>query len=839
MNRLAWVLLAAAIWVSSAFGAEVGLSAKPRVERAGAAVKIGFALSQAADVEVAVLNERDQVVRHLAAGVLGGANPPPAPLQPGLTQELTWDNLDDFGRPVAGAVRVRVRAGMSVAFEAFVGDSPYALNRIRGMAVDKEGRLYVLEQSYDGHFPGPYDLRVFDRTGTYLRTLMPFGAGMSKADAAPFAAIDLPNGASVPRNQYSVWPCLIPIDPLRGLKLSASVTADGTLLLHDETFATLFRLRTKDGTTPDASFGVSLWPRTAKLPYYDRGGSPVFALAPDGKTLYAVGFAAAAPKGQKVNVDWPDGRVYRFALDRLGQGAEPFATVALPEKTTGVEAGWTPDTARCALQGLAVDGHGRVYVCDSANGLVRQFSPDGKELGAARVPNAYQCAVDDRSGAVYVVTCAVPGRAGEKKLVKLATLGGAPAAVLDLGGAASAPCLAADFGAEKPVLWVSGAGPRAGLLRVVDDGDKLTIAETLTDRDPFALRAVDKMAVDPATDDLYVNDGWSGTVRLNGLTGAVTSPVVDGWPRPLVVTDTTVSPDGFVYVQQGPSYSGRIQRLTRDLKPAPLAATGSDLIANVYGRYGAGFCEKGHVVGFDGRLYSLGMYDWAKYFVCVYDAQGKAMPGPRLAGLVKAREPVSAGVTSGLIGPLPARCGGMKVDRAGCLYIGMQHLPLDHKRPAGFENDQAYTQMVGSVVKFSPAGGGIAQAKGEGILSLRGVDLEGALAVYPDLASISGWRRSDGCVCRTPRFDLDLYGRLYIPNTITYTVKIVDNAGNEVLSFGRYGNLDARGTGTDVPLGWPLSVGASETRLYVGDMFNRRVVRLLPKFAAEEIVTLK
>jgi hypothetical protein len=43
----------------------------------------------------------------------------------------------------------------------------------------------------------------------------------------------------------------------------------------------------------------------------------------------------------------------------------------------------------------------------------------------------------------------------------------------------------------------------------------------------------------------------------------------------------------------------------------------------------------------------------------------------------------------------------------------------------------------------------------------------------------------------------------------------------------------------DIPLGWPLSAGASEKRIYVGDLYNRRVVRVDRKFAAEETCEIR
>ena len=62
---------------------------KPSATAAGKGAKIAFELSAPTDIEVAVLSADGKVVRHLAAGVLGGKSPPPEPLKAGLAQECS------------------------------------------------------------------------------------------------------------------------------------------------------------------------------------------------------------------------------------------------------------------------------------------------------------------------------------------------------------------------------------------------------------------------------------------------------------------------------------------------------------------------------------------------------------------------------------------------------------------------------------------------------------------------------------------------------------------------------------------------------------------------------
>src|SRR5439155_3061768 len=119
----------------------------------------------------------------------------------------------------------------------------------------------------------------------------------------------------------------------------------------------------------------------------------------------------------------------------------------------------------------------------------------------------------------------------------------------------------------------------------------------------------------------------------------------------------------------------------------------------------------------------------------------------------------------------------------------------------------------------------------------------GAIARFAGCGPVSRWRAVGACACTKPRFDVDDYGRLYIPNAITYSVSVRDNADNEIVQFGAYGNLDCQGPGSkeprpEIPLGWPVTAGASDKYIYVGDCLNHRVVRVDKKFAAEVTVAV-
>jgi hypothetical protein len=342
-------------------------------------------------------------------------------------------------------------------------------------------------------------------------------------------------------------------------------------------------------------------------------------------------------------------------------------------------------------------------------------------------------------------------------------------------------------------------------------------------------------------------------------------------------TDLAVGPDGLLYVRSGAEYSGPFERLDRNLKPAPFASGSHVLSKYIYSRFGAGFGEKGIGVGRDGKSYVSFMYDWTKYCTAGFGPDGKALKGKHLEGKVgrqgdaKAKDNLSVGyppeLTSAVIGPIPKTNGGVRVDSKGDIYIGVAQVPKGCQPPAMYAKDQGWAAMVGSVVRFGPDGGGwirtdpktdtVKEPPGQPPEPGRAIELEaghfavGAKQVYTGIAPFSGTygsgRASIGkawCDCRSARFDLDRYDRLYLPNCVDNSVSVLDNAGNLVLRFGAYGNYDSAGPGSavpkpEIPLGWPIGVGVSDAHIYVCDQINRRIVRVDKTCSAEETCEVK
>jgi hypothetical protein len=216
----------------------------------------------------------------------------------------------------------------------------------------------------------------------------------------------------------------------------------------------------------------------------------------------------------------------------------------------------------------------------------------------------------------------------------------------------------------------------------------------------------------------------------------------------------------------------------------------------------------------------------------VYNAEGNLVPYERKITVGKEEVPV-------LISYVLDQGGNVRVDNSYNAYVLEIGLPKGFTPPKGFEKEPAYLQCTGTIYKFTPKGGEFKK-------SATGWEASGAVKAYTGCGPISGsWNSTQSvCHCMRPRYNLDAYGRLYIPHGVTFKVSVRDNNDNEIANFGGYGNWDAQGPKSkepkpEIPLGWPIFAGASDKYIYVGDGLNHRVVRVDKKFAAEAVCEIK
>ena len=817
---------------------------KPTAAKAGDKVKVEFALDRETDVEVAVLGAAGKVVRHLAAGVLGGEKPPPEPLKAGLSQTIEWDGKDDAAKPAGGGpFKVRVRAGTGAKFGKVIGFDPYRFSDISGLATDEKGLLYVLAMT---SFRSP-TIRVFGPDGKYLRTAWPPPANLRAEDLKGLPQLTGPAtdpDYRYPGNYHSLYPILFPAPRL--CVLSHRVAGNEMLLFgRDYAEVPLFQIGT-DGSVSDNFVLGKLVSGAHKISGHKAVKGPIEGVfSPDGLTLYVAGIHSKATNPNKgTNTDfWKSGRIHSVN-PKAPSDPKPFADVEIPAGAKLPEIGDdepfvadVPWPRLSAVHGLDVDRQGNVYACDRVNNCIAVFDPAGKPLGKVAVKDPDNVAVHAKTGAIYVLT---RGEAKNRRcpvgLVKLSGYkDGKEVARLNFDQPSpTTPFMALDEASDPPAVWVANVGAGNSLARFVDQGASFKEASKAeASRSPDGLDIACYCWVNPVTDEVFVNDGWgrdkSGFRRYDGKTGK-------RLPCDFNALDMAFDLDGNVYYSGYQAYTTPVWRLTPDLKPLTFPGsrdnktTGKD----IYGKYGVGNSQKGLYVGRDGSIYSFFLKQWQQDAVYKWSADGKGTD-----------------FITGTFCDNGQNSGCLKVDAAGNLYIGVTGFPKTYTLPYSGPG----TQLTGSVVKLKASAETCAPADqtprpasavdwraGPGVRFYPWIN--GVLDIFPYQAP----NAEGGCTCKEARFDLDLYGRLYIPNVLTYRITMLDNAGNVILKAGHYGNADSEGPGEtspvkkpEIPLGWPMTVGAApdHDHLYAGDVVNSRIVRIDLTHAAEAACDVK
>ena len=850
-------------------------------------VRVRFEVSKPADVEIAILGRNGQVIRHLAAGLLGAHAPEPL-RKDSLKQDVLWDGTDDRGRvPAAesGPYRARVRIGGVPRLEKTFGNNPNAIGAIMAMTVGDKGELYVLT-SIRGPASGRR-LLVLDRDGRYLRTIMPYPAA-TPAERTKSVGHLMLGDQRIPivfnGHAMSLYP-LIPNMPRQTMAwnpkghLVAASAIDSAyefglprhlLAFHPQGGA-------PEGTSfvgPEISVPVGMM-RGLGRSLYHRFDNMVCSA--DGKYVYYTG--ADTRLGGDYYAQPPRHAVFRFRWDEAkGAGMEePFYGV---DCRAGHENRHLNDP-----RGLAVDTDGNLYICDRNNDRVMIVSPEGQFLGKFAVRDPEQVAVHPRTGEIYVLCRQRPPdwlrkdhapmfmpeysawrkRARErwkKRKPRRPTLlrkfsrwtpKTTPTELCAIQQDFNLMALNADM--TPPRLWVTEKGK---LTRLIDNGNTLETETLKVDRTPRLTRP-GHLVVCPQRKRVLVLDG-SSLKALAMETGKVT-PFLKG------IQDMDIAPDGSLYVIR----SRMFQRFDHQGKPLPLAD--GKLKAPVGPM---SFAGRSLTVAPNGDLYLMRVdgQKGVQNRVDVFGPDGQKKTAALVDGLgmgdaglgVDARGNVYAGVN---VKPSHARLPKVfrgQVPEANWL-CWVQWTHQFRKAPWYYSMRNEYLYHYGAVMKFGPEGGamyGRSPGKAEPFVE-HGIDekklasvalfkngpsdapefssgylyhrlrVEGAHWHYPGAGIIPSSERYWGdpsCICLFSRLDVDPYGRVFAPDCFQFRVHVLDSAGNELANVGRYGNADDKGA--DLPFAWPAFVHAGmDGKLYVSDPLNRRITVVAFDYADE------
>lgn len=841
----------------------VSFVAAPKAEAAGGKVKIGFEVSAATDVEVAIVDAKGAVIRHLAAGLLGKNAPAPF-TKDALVQDIIWDRTDDAGRPAAGGpFKVRVLAGLTPRLEKYAGFDGNCLRNIMGLAVGKDGELFVLMS--ETHRGGT-DMRVLDRNGKYLRTVIPYAANTPKERMAPVGMLEV-EGERLPLIHNALARTNYPL--INGMHHQTMAFSPKGYLVMVSALGTmaeqgppryLLALHPEGGAPEGVSFVG---------PQLRQGVKGMLGGAGEG-TLGLFDHVSVSPDGEWVYLS--AGQYSRYAWKRNAVMRMKWSDKDAGAAWLGKDEAGADDAHFNNPTGLAVDKAGNVYVCDWGNNRVMVFTAEGKLLGKFPVDKPHQIAVHPISGEIYVMCCAIQPKWGrlvgdDSTLRKFSAWGKGEAkelAKLDLRGK---NVMTLDPSASPAKLWVGGNG----LCPVIDNGATLD-AGAAVDNDN-SMHHPTYIAGDPARNRALVYENGDVSVYQVDLATGKKSKFCKG-------TYVTLDRDGNVYVMGG--RDNAIYRFDPSGKPLAFSGVGSNkILTKGYRGFGPNMGMPGLCVDVKGNIYvsrnsNYGNADSYGERVDVYGPDGNL-----------ARENILDGLGYG-------DCG-LGVDAAGNIYQGMNLKPADKPFPAAFmgkvpaktwtywragqERDAPWSYAYynpylwhwGAVFKFGPTGGAV---YGQHPWNLKRADygepkptdklanapadatsyrsaylgyeikVAGALWRYHGCGIIpssgDGLQPDPGCACYNSQLAVDEYGRVFAPNPFRFSVEMLDTSGNQLARIGRFGNADSAGPGSRLPepeiaFAGPGYVSVADGKVFVTDTSNHRVVvvRLQPTAAAE------
>jgi hypothetical protein len=463
---MAWALAA-----SGPLAGEVSFTAKPTAAKVGDRVKISFAVSAPTDVAVYIEDAKGEVVRHLVAGVLGGANPPPEPLKPGLAQEVEWDGKADYGKPAEGGpFKVQVGLGLGAKYDRVVRSAMSDLKTTAALAVGPDGTLYSsCEETWSMSRAGSSRWRLFGRDGTYQGTWgMPPGA-----ESARYFGWAFDDGRPDPMNYRAATSFMSSewlFNTVRG-SYAVTVSRDGADLFQigfptgDKRPVCIYRYPLTASCPKDDKFRVDLDVGAGQVAVISGGNGlgnwqnpqGCLAASSDGRRLFVGGLWTKGEKGEK-----PLAAVYAVKCPERTGCQVVFGDPAKPgndEKSLGG-----------APLGLAVDGKGHLLIADEANNRVVVIDEkDGRYLGEIATEKPKSVGACARTGAIYVL--GVEGRGMALRRFNPGA-GSDPRGWKDLKPAAAMPVderyLAVDEAANPTVIWLGGAWKST--LRVEDPG---------------------------------------------------------------------------------------------------------------------------------------------------------------------------------------------------------------------------------------------------------------------------------------------------------------------------------------------------------------------------------
>jgi len=873
MNRIILALPVLVLCAGSALAAPASFTKRPVATPEGNGARIDFAVSAPTDVAVVVTDAKGKVVRHLAAGVLG--KNAPAPLQPSsLAQSLVWDGMDDDGKAVpAGKYTVRVGLGTTAKFDRNLGHNRRWLGNIHAMAVGKKGEVYVLCSR---------GICVLDRNGKYLRQIVPAPGDMPIEKLDGLEPVTLKDGTVYFQRGYGLP---------GGIVGSMAITPRGELILPGPSrYARNITIIGTDGSVRSDAFDK-------RLTTHADDGRLYLAASPDGKAVYMAG-AMAGYRGDDARKLSYRQAVYKLLLDSDGP-AEIFTgddeNRGGPSFSVSEPKGLVCD-AKGNLYVCNYRGE-NVAVYNPSGGVIKSIKVKWPHQAAVHPKTGQVYVLAGLQKGRYKYGYNFPARMRAARLHRFSKEGVEelvmefPPPWIKKRKEGTFPefdlRMAVDFTGTKPVIWVGVAYPGAewskwNLKRIVDEGDKFGEAKEMMpkpDEHHFG-GGVNHLFLDKKNDIIYLNGG-NKLMRFTGDGKRIMPSVKVLDPKTknrYSIAEAAAGPDGLLYATVWKTWGYRndfIIRFNTEGKLVPFAGGVHEVPIQHVMKGGGGRSSRGFTVGPKGNIYVM-HYDHK------FD-KSKLPAWDRSWGLhtaVAKFSPDGKLLNPQLIGHLRAGAQCVRVDRDGNVYVGDNVMPLGVTFPKDFVGvlpdplDRTRPAMtvagrfdpllrhMGSVFKFGPKGGAMAglpagkdAAKPKRpagdvwkpvpevewfLFHNHRVRIQGAEwqfhGMSPVPAQYQGVTHVERCVCVGGRFDLDEFGRVFVPDSKRHRITVLDGAGNVVTRFGVRDNQDSNGP--HIGLADPGWVAAAADRAYIGDGGAGRIVKVRLTHAAEGTCTI-
>jgi hypothetical protein len=871
---------------------------KPAVTREGDKVTISFATQGLCDVTVAIEDRNGKILRHLASGVLGENAPPPL-LKGSHKQVLIWDSKNDKGEYVDDRANtvIRVSLGLQARFERHFLWSPYRRfnSNPPSFCAQPEGVCV-----FDGKLTG--FIYLFDHSGNYARTVYPFPADKLDKVVGLRERVFEQSGKTLPWKSGMLYSSLLTCGGNTRFATSEAQIHDGAVnsamtIRNGQIALAFFSLNSLaiDGT----SGGLPLeGPETRAQGLFPRS----VALSPDGKTAYVTGFHRLGGIGAACWTEWVHGvgRVdvgggKRKKSDRLATFA---GTLSLGKQAGGSAPGQfkVPSSVDC-------DPRGRVYVTDHFNDRIQVFSPDGKHLKDIAVAKPAEVGIDPRNGEIYVFSWALDSKyfrkgggdgygKGSKVSPKLTHL--APFESLKMLGEYSFPITDATLAGGRhggtqyratvnywapgdvgPEIWlISGAHPRYGRgdynygpLQILRKKKGENVLEVVKDFIRQAKQEVpvlksfyrDQICVNPTTGELWIPGSAlvvqpeTGQIRSVKFPQPIRELAFDANGHAFFSTGVTVSRFALsaddkwreVPFDYGEAIAGRLAALPTGGGPfhsggISVSARGDVLVAVQQGGVKEPNPEKEKErLQTEGKPWQPLLYPGrgGRLIVRVWDRHGKMLYDDAVQGIgychnVFMDQDHNIYVASGAFrkGYRDANTGTLvKLRPQSKILTTSSVLPLKNQKP-----DRPPDTQLGGI----------------------GSDgwWEGVEWFYGGIgANGKNHGGIHACHCAQFRVDHDYFDRSFVPETVHYTVGVLDRAGNLIMRIGQYGNIDeGLPLVPDPRIPQPRPLGGDEVaffhpaylavdtdrRLFVNDPGNDRIVSVKLGYHANERVAL-